>query len=267
IMDAHKRDIDIKLVIDNEYIKNNEIDRLLKAGVPIISDVGAGLMHNKFAVIDEEMIWTGSYNLTYNGANRNNNNAISIYSPELARIYLSEFNEMFEHKVFGNKKEYGVFPIFRKSYYVKIADTNINLYFSPEDNIERIIIKRLKKAKKSIHFMAFSFTSDRIGEEIIRKFKQGIKVYGIMEKIGAKTKYSEFTKMKIEGLPVKFDRNRYKMHHKVIIIDEERVITGSYNFSKSANLNNDENILIIENKKIALEYLKEFRKLYYGNKK
>jgi len=68
--------------------------------------------------------------------------------------------------------------------------------------------------------------------------------------------------MKIEGLPVRLDKNKNRMHHKVIIIDKRRVLTGSYNFSKSANKRNDENILMIDNKKIAKEYLKEFYRLY-----
>jgi phosphatidylserine/phosphatidylglycerophosphate/cardiolipin synthase-like enzyme len=111
--------------------------------------------------------------------------------------------------------------------------------------------------------MAFSFTSDKIGEEIIRQFKNGVKVYGIFEKIGSNTKYSEYTKMKLEKIPVKLDKNRYRMHHKVIVIDGQIVVMGSYNFSESANNQNDENILIIDNNEIAAEYLQEFNRLYY----
>ncbi len=259
---AYKRGVDVKLVTESDNLEKKEMKVLLGIGIPIVPDARSGLMHNKFAVIDEEILWTGSYNLTQNGANRNNNNAIKISSPDLASIYLDEFKEMFEHNIFGNRKDYGVFPHFRKRYYVKIGDTNINAYFSPEDNIERIILKRLKKAKNSIHFMAFSFTSDKIGEEMIRISKNGVKVYGIIEKIGSGSRYSEFLKMKLEGIQVKLDKNRYKMHHKVIIIDKERVITGSFNFSKNANERNDENILIIDSRVIAKDYLTEFYRLY-----
>jgi phosphatidylserine/phosphatidylglycerophosphate/cardiolipin synthase-like enzyme len=67
-------------------------------------------MHNKFAVIDGTMVWTGSYNVTKNGQGKNNNNALLLKSGELADIYLQEFNEMFTLRVFGNKKEPGRFP-------------------------------------------------------------------------------------------------------------------------------------------------------------
>jgi len=259
---AHKRGVNVKLITDSDNMDNNIVRLIYKKGIMVRDDARSGLMHNKFAVIDENIVWTGSYNLTNNGSNKNNNNAIEIHSKDLACIYNNEFFEMFKYRIFGNKKELGPFSSIRKKYYVKIGNTNINVYFSPEDNIERIILKKIKKASKSIHFMAFSFTSNKIGEMMIQKFKKGIEVYGIFEKIGAKSRHSEFIKMKIEGLPVRLDKNKNRMHHKVIIIDKRRVLTGSYNFSKSANKRNDENILMIDNKKIAKEYLKEFYRLY-----
>ena len=68
--------------------------------------------------------------------------------------------------------------------------------------------------------------------------------------------------MKLEGLQVRLDRNRGAMHHKVIIIDGERVIMGSYNYSRNANRYNDENIMIIDNREIAGRYLAEFKRLW-----
>ncbi len=110
--------------------------------------------------------------------------------------------------------------------------------------------------------MAFSFTSDALGEELIRIFKEGRAVSGIMEREGSDSRDSEYVKMKLEGIPVRLDKNRHIMHHKVMIIDGDTVVTGSYNFTKSANVRNDENVLIIENREIAGEYMEEFRRLY-----
>ena len=72
--------------------------------------------------------------------------------------------------------------------------------------------------------------------------------------------------MKIEGVPVVTDNNIHVMHHKVIIIDGYRVITGSYNLSANANTKNDENIMIIDSREIAALYMKEFVRLYKGRK-
>jgi len=262
LLAAKKRNIDVKIVTESDNCHGESMDRLSREGVPIVQDKRPGLMHNKFAVIDDTLLWTGSYNVTENGSRKNNNNAILIYSVEISRIFLAEFNEMFDNRTFGNRSEKGPFAALGKKYYVKINGTNVNAYFSPEDNIERIIMSRLKDAKKSIHFMAFSFTSKNISEIMIKKHRLGVKVYGVMERRGTRSKYSRYAVFKVEGVPVRLDRNRHAMHHKVIIIDGYRVITGSFNFSKNANNKNDENILIIDNEDIAAEYIKEFNRLY-----
>ncbi len=267
---ARRRGVDVKLVCEYDTMgrKKGRGSRFMKkledSGITVIADPPRrrGLMHNKFAVIDGAYLWTGSYNATVNDSVKNNNNALLISSPLLADIYKKEFLEMFDEEIFGNRKERGPFAELRKSYYVKIEDTDINAYFAPEDNVERIILKRLEKAKTSIHFMAFSFTSAGIGEMMIKKSRSGVAVEGIYERRGAKTGHSQYVKMKLEGIPVRLDRNRGAMHHKVIIIDGERVIMGSYNYSRNANRSNDENILIIDNKKIASEYLAEFKRLW-----
>lgn len=262
ISEAYRRGVDVRLVIERSNALRPEVGKLVNAGIPVVADGNRALMHNKFAVIDGTTVWTGSFNLTGNCAYRNNNNAIEIQSEELARIFGAEFEEMHEKRVFGNRREPGIFPLLSRKYYVKIEDTPINAYFSPEDNIERILLKRIRKAHTSVHFMAFSFTSDALGEELIRIFKEGRAVSGIMEREGSDSRDSEYVKMKLEGIPVRLDKNRHIMHHKVMIIDGDTVVTGSYNFTKSANVRNDENVLIIENREIAGEYMEEFRRLY-----
>ena len=262
LIQARKRGVDIRLVTEkNNYIRK-EISLLMDSGIPVLADTGSGLMHHKFAVIDKRTVWTGSYNITSNGSFKNNNNAIKIISPGLASIYLDEFREMYEYHIFGNKREFFPFAKIFKNHRAPVQDSDILIYFSPDDDIEKVILKTIRSAKKSIHFMAFSFTSDAIGEALIASYKKGVPVLGLFEKKGSLSSYSEYIKMKIEGLPVKRDRNRHAMHHKVMIIDEEKTITGSYNFSKGAGSKNDENMLIITNREIAGAYLEEFRRLY-----
>jgi phosphatidylserine/phosphatidylglycerophosphate/cardiolipin synthase-like enzyme len=264
LINAKKRGIDVKLVTewDTSKKRKSTMKRYADGGIAVVTDNRPGLMHNKFAVADDARAWTGSYNPTLNDSVKNNNNAIMIDSNVLADIYKNEFNEMFEDGIFGNRKDPGPFSDLRNRHYVKIGDTDINVYFSPEDSVERIILKRLEKAESSIDFMAFSFTSAGIGEMLIRKFKKGVAVRGIFERRGTREPHSQYTKLKVEGVPVKLDHNRNAMHHKVIIIDGVRVITGSYNFSRNANRKNDENILIIDNREIAEQYLAEFKRLW-----
>ena len=109
--------------------------------------------------------------------------------------------------------------------------------------------------------MAFSFTQDALGSAMRDRFESGIDVQGVFEERQV-SRYSEYEPMKAAGMSVVQDRNRGTMHHKVIVIDEKTVITGSYNFSKNAEERNSENLLIIKgNPDIAEAYLTEFNRV------
>ncbi len=261
LIKAHRRGIDVGIVTESDNLGTPQIHELRNSGIRIVADRRKGLMHHKFAVIDGESVWTGSYNLTPKGAFRNNNNSIHIRSSALSAVYTVEFMEMFRQGVFGNRRETGVLPLLTNRHYVEIEGTPVNVYFSPEDRIERILIKRLRKARHSVYFMAYAFTSGPLADELIQLHKKGVSVGGIFEKSGTAARQTQYVKLKLEGVPVYLDRNPDSMHHKVIIIDEETVITGSYNFSRGADRKNDENILIILNREIARLYLEEYKRL------
>jgi phosphatidylserine/phosphatidylglycerophosphate/cardiolipin synthase-like enzyme len=110
--------------------------------------------------------------------------------------------------------------------------------------------------------MAFSFTDDRIGDVLRDKHRAGLEVKGVLEYRGSETEYSEYGAMKEAGIDVLQDGNPYIMHHKIFIIDGQRVILGSFNFSRSADESNDENILIITDPDITQAYLAEFQRIY-----
>ena len=110
--------------------------------------------------------------------------------------------------------------------------------------------------------MAFSFTHDTLGAAIRDCFEVGVDVQGIFEKRQVNNRYAEYKSMKDAGLSVTLDENRGAMHHKVIVIDGETVVTGSYNFSKNAETRNSENLLIIKgNQELAAAYVAEFQRI------
>jgi phosphatidylserine/phosphatidylglycerophosphate/cardiolipin synthase-like enzyme len=94
MIEAHRRGVEVLLVVERRNARGAEFDRLVGAGIPVVSETGRGLMHNKFAIIDGRIVWTGSYNLTENGVPKHNNNAIEIVSEELSKIFEAEFDEM-----------------------------------------------------------------------------------------------------------------------------------------------------------------------------
>jgi len=254
LLDAHREGVEIGLVTDSDNI-TSQIEQLREAGIKVVEDERGAIMHDKFCIVDERYVWTGSFNVTENGAYKNDNNVVLIDSKELAQNFLAEFEEMYKDKEFGPSS-----PDNTNNPELTISGFEVETYFSPEDKPQEAVLEELEKAKKSIYFAAFSFTDDKIGDLMIEKHKEGIEVSGVFEKRQI-SRYSEYEKMRGEGMDVYLDANRYIMHHKFIIIDKEVVITGSYNFTTSAKSRNDENLLIIRDPKIAKIYYKEFLRL------
>jgi phosphatidylserine/phosphatidylglycerophosphate/cardiolipin synthase-like enzyme len=118
----------------------------------------------------------------------------------------------------------------------------------------------LGRAQSQIRFMAFSFTHDEMGAAILSRAEEGVDVAGIFEERGSETEHSELGRLYCAGVPVLQDGNPRILHHKVLIIDQQTVVTGSFNFSRNADESNDENVIIIQNAEIAAEYLKEFER-------
>ena len=259
LIEAHERGVQVRVVTETDNMADSEIGRLQDIGIPVSDDKDSGsLMHHKFIVIDERYVWTGSYNTTHNGAYKNSNNVILIDSVPLAYNFTQEFRELFLDAQLG--KPSGAFVAYPK---VTLNDgTQIFTYFSPKSDTISPLLKEIRSAEKSIHFMAFSFTHDTLGTAMRDRFASGIEVRGVFEARQTDTSYAEYKAMKAAGLSVVVDKNSGAMHHKVIVVDAGTVITGSYNFSKNAEKNNSENLLIIKgNRDIAAAYLAEFEKI------
>ena len=258
ILAAHERGVQVRLVTDSEEMEELEVLILLQElGIPIVGDERGAIMHNKFVVVDNTVVWTGSWNFTPNGMYRNNNNAILIQSPELAENYTTEFEEMFVDYEFGPTSSVNT-PNPR----IIIGGTLIETCFAPEDECGDRIVGLIRQAQSSIRFMAFSFTSDKISKAINDRANDEVLIQGIFEKRGSDTDSSEFARLKRKKLDVWQDGNPYTLHHKVFIIDEETVIFGSFNFSNNADNSNDENLLIIHDFDVAQEFLGEFERMY-----
>ena len=96
---------------------------------------------------------------------------------------------------------------------------------------------------------------------MLARSEAGVDVQGVFETTGSSTSFSEMSLLFCAGMDMRRDGNRGILHHKVIIVDDDTVITGSLNFSDNAVTSNDENIIIIKNKDIARLYLAEFARV------
>jgi len=262
LLDAkNKRGVAVRIVTDVDVLEdpkeNPSFQELEKAGIPIVAGNRSAIMHDKFVVVDRERVWTGSWNFTTFDTYRYNNNGLIIPSKDLAKNYTTTFEKMFNDKQFGSRRKPGGI-----THKLTIAGVTAENYFAPEDNVEAAIIARLSQAEKSIYFMAFSFTDDEIGAAVRQRAQAGVKVRGVFETTGAGTEYSEYEKMKEAGLDVVRDGNPYFMHHKVFIVDEKTVVFGSFNFSKKAAEDNDENLVIVDDAGMAAQFVQEFERVY-----
>jgi phosphatidylserine/phosphatidylglycerophosphate/cardiolipin synthase-like enzyme len=146
---------------------------------------------------------------------------------------------------------------------VTIDGTPIDVYFSPDDGVQASFVDLVNNAQKSIYFMAFSFTTDEIGDAVRARAQDGVVVAGVMETEQVNSNIgTEFDPFRQAGLDVLRDGNEGLMHHKVMIIDENTVILGSYNFTNSAETRNDENLIVVYNEDIAAQFVAEFQRVY-----
>ena len=257
MMDADRRGVNIRIVVEGDYLHEPEIKSLIAVGIPVIADNRKPLMHHKFTVIDQLEVWSGSMNYTVRGAYRNDNNLIHIRSQKLAQSYTREFDEMFTDDRFGALSETDT-PFTR----VIVDGTEVEVYFSPDDEVATRLLSLIASAEERIDFLAFVFTSDPLAQSLIAQKNDGVRVRGVIERGQANTTGSEVGRMLLAGLDLRLDANQNKMHHKVIVIDGEIVVTGSYNFSRNAEEDNDENVLILHSEEIAQQYLIEFERIY-----
>jgi phosphatidylserine/phosphatidylglycerophosphate/cardiolipin synthase-like enzyme len=258
LLDAWHRGVVVRMVMESDNMDSDEAQALIAAGIPILGDRREGLMHDKFVVIDRQEVWTGSMNFTTGGAYKDNNNLIRIRSAEVAQDYTQEFNEMFVEDKFGpNVVADTPYPS------LTIGDTSLEIYFSPDDGVAARLVTLIQSAQESINFMAYSFTSNDISAAVMERAEAGVTVAGVMDAGQVDSNQgSEYDPFLQAGLDVRLDGNPGLMHHKVIIIDRSIVITGSYNFSASAEEVNDENLIVIYSPDIAAQYLAEFMRIY-----
>lgn len=221
--------------VDNKFLSLLEKK---KANI-LLNNNTKGIMHNKFCVLNKKTVITGSLNPTYNGFFKNKNNIVIVNSSILASNYLSKFNSL----------KYGIRT--KTIHKINLSGILIENYFCPEDSCEDKVINSLEKENR-IYFMLFTITSDNIGSLLKEK-----NASGIIDPLQRNIKGSEYEKLK----PKIYDC-KGKLHHKVFFTNN-LIITGSYNPTNAGNRINDENILIIHDKKLVKKFKNEFLSLQH----
>lgn len=254
---AKNRGVNIRFVYDEPfeiyevyYDDNNIIKNLASAAIsdrnPNAKSSSSSLMHNKFVIFDKNTVYTGSMNFSAAGLSGYDvNDIVVIKSKEIANLYEKEFEQMLNGKFHNAKAKLNENNVF------KIGNSTIEVYFSPKDKSSVRIIQILQNAKNYIYIPAFLITHSGITTELINAKKRNVDVRIIIDANSTTTRNSKHNLLRKYGIPLKTENYAGKLHSKMMIIDDEYLITGSMNFSNSGENKNDENLLIIKDNKIA----------------
>lgn len=254
---AEQRGVQVRMVVESENFSPERLLLFTNAGIPVVGDEDPDSMHNKFLVIDRYEVWTGSMNYTVSEAYHSRNNMIRLRSTELAENYEAEFDEMFSQHLFGAYS-----PADTPNRELEIDNVTVENYFGPEDEALSRLVELINGADSSIYFLTYSFTTDELAEAILSAKARGVEIQGVMDRGQAANAGGEFDRFIANGIDVRLDGEEGNMHNKVLIIDGEIVVTGSYNFSANAELRNDENLLVIHSSAVASMYMEEFQKIW-----
>ncbi len=272
------------------------------------------IMHDKFFIVDDRFVVTGTGNITSTGFNHNDNNWVLIDSPWVAADFKAEFEQMFAGR-FGYSKgvpEPGE-PGYGNRYVV--GDTTVEVHFSPQEDAMGRILESVENAKESIEFFIFAFTKDQLGSLFISKHHEFQRynrccgpayqqlsneevvecepvrltcetpfreryVRGVIDRsqLHSNGPYHEAYRLLSYGIDMRMDGNDNsyqpgdyqagggRQHSKTLVIDGQTenpvVLTGSFNWSSSATIANDETLLVIEGPRVGHQYHAYFNYLY-----
>ena len=255
-------------------------------GYPFQRIGGLKLMHNKYVIRDNEAVWTGSTNWTTDSWTLQDNNVVQIFSSDLAAYYVHDFTQLWSTGTIGNS---GSFDTRSVNLIYGGGLAQVHVLFSPGRGpaIDYEVAQRVAQAKRRVRVCSMLLNSGALLAALNDLLRTGqAQVDGVYDrtqmesvlyqwqavphnhwKIGAVQDIIEGAKLVGKNsTPYSPDTPHDFMHNKVIVVDNT-VITGSYNFSHSAELN-AENILIIENLALANQYSRyiDHLKTKYGSR-
>ena len=144
----------------------------------------------------------------------------------------------------------------------KSPDVQSEAFFSPEDNCVAKLVSLLMLARSSVDICVFTITDDRVASAILDAHRRKVNVRIITDDEKAKDLGSDVFHLKEMGVPVRTDKDPDHMHHKYALFDRERLLTGSYNWTRSAALRNEENFIVTNEVKLVERFGVHFDQLW-----
>ncbi len=284
LADALHRGVKVRVICENDNRNTVAFSNIAYVGIPLITDAfdpanaGAGLMHNKFFIIDARggspdsmWVWTGSWNPTDPGTNDDYQNSVEIQDAALAGAYTLEFNEMWGSSIDvpdASASRFGARKTDNTPHRFVIGGRDVECYFSPSDRTTSHIVSTVAGAGHSVAFDLLTLTRYDIAAALVARKTAGVKVRGLLD--NSSDQGSQYSYLVGQGIDIHLKAGTTGLlHHKYGLVDAENpawgpaVITGSHNWTSSAENSNNENLLIIHDGDIANQYLQEFAARYY----
>ncbi|MCS6991126.1 MAG: phospholipase D-like domain-containing protein [Chitinophagales bacterium] len=263
---AYNRGVTVRIIGDANNMNMGAWNQLLLPAPNMkLSPTGSsyGIMHNKFVIIDayspdpnDAIVWTGSMNFTNEQINNDANNVIIIQDQSLAQAYTMEFEEMFAG-VFGPDKKNNTPKEFN------VGGRRVELYFSPSDDTETAIRRTIETADYDLQFCVYAYTRFNISYSIDERTDAGVWGGGVVDDT-SNGDYAFDILYQNMANQLFVANHSYAVHHKYLLVDanapawDPLVLTGSHNWSSSAQLRNDENTVIVHDAQLANQYYQEW---------
>ena len=226
---------------------------LLRAKVHIVSDLNPKIFHQKFIVRDADTsrraaVLTGSTNFTPTGTGSNLNHVLIVRGKRTSGVCREEFEELWSG-TFGQKRErHDPKPRTYTVSKVKVK-VKVKVLFAPEHSPEMEIMKQMLKAKQRVDFAIFTFAqSSGIDDAMIALLRAQVQVKGILDSAQGNQRWAATRPLASNGAEIYIARHTgglNKLHHKLMVIDGQVIIAGSFNYTEPATSLNDENIVVI----------------------
>ena len=261
IIAAKRRGVSVHMIMEQDYLKEKKepkpgkagpldenrtlLMEILRVGVDAKADYNPKIFHQKFIVRDTASVLTGSTNFTTTGVTKNLNHVTIIHDVKVAKEYKKEFDEL-RKGIFGARSEiHGRKPLY--GHYV--SNVRMKPLFAPDHIPELEFLKQMNKARSRIDFAIFTFSqSSGIDDGLVNAQLLGVEVTGLLDRKAANQKWAAKPTLKNAGVTLHTNRTGTgvgKIHHKLMTIDDQLTIIGSFNYTGPANLTNDENIIVM----------------------
>lgn len=279
---AYARGVQVRVIYDGST--SSAMIPMLNVGIPRIASPTSsdyGIMHNKFVIFDandvdpnKPLVWTGATNwTTVQIDGPDSNNVITFQDQALALGYKLEFEEMWGSSTMTpnlTNSKFGPYKLDNTPHNYVIGGKAVESYFSPSDGVTTAIVNCINSANSDIDIATMLITRDDIANAIVNKYNTGITNTNLLTDT-QNPSGNDFNFIQSSIAPnhaVKDVVTSSIMHHKFVVIDnnntssDTQVLTGSHNWSTSAEIRNDENTVIVHDANIANQYYQAFHYLY-----